>query len=77
VALHTADPGDAGTMTTSETTYGNYARVPLNKIGADPPVLCPVDQRDRLHRSARARRKRDVVCRRDDARRVRRDDGAK
>lgn len=26
-ALHTADPGDAGTMTTSEATYGSYARV--------------------------------------------------
>ena len=27
VALHTADPGDAGTQTTSEVTYTNYARV--------------------------------------------------
>lgn len=26
-ALHTADPGDAGTMTTSEITYTSYARV--------------------------------------------------
>lgn len=26
-ALHTADPGDAGTMSTSETTYTSYARV--------------------------------------------------
>jgi hypothetical protein len=26
VALHTADPGDAGTMTTSESAYTNYAR---------------------------------------------------
>jgi len=25
-ALHTADPGDAGTMATSESTYGSYAR---------------------------------------------------
>ncbi len=25
-ALHTADPGDAGTQATSETTYGSYAR---------------------------------------------------
>jgi hypothetical protein len=25
-ALHTADPGDAGTMSTSETTYTSYAR---------------------------------------------------
>lgn len=27
VALHTADPGDAGTQATSETTYTSYARV--------------------------------------------------
>lgn len=27
VGLHTADPGDAGTMATSETTYTSYARV--------------------------------------------------
>lgn len=26
-ALHTADPGDTGTQTTSETTYTSYARV--------------------------------------------------
>jgi len=26
-ALHTADPGEAGTQSTSETTYGSYARV--------------------------------------------------
>lgn len=27
VSLHTADPGEAGDQTTSEATYGNYARV--------------------------------------------------
>ena len=27
VALHTADPGEAGTQATSETTYTSYARV--------------------------------------------------
>jgi hypothetical protein len=27
VALHTADPGEAGTQTTSEATYNGYARV--------------------------------------------------
>ena len=27
VSLHTADPGDAGNQTTSETAYGSYARV--------------------------------------------------
>lgn len=26
-SLHTADPGDSGTATTSETTYSSYARV--------------------------------------------------
>jgi hypothetical protein len=26
-SLHTADPGDAGTQSTSEATYGSYARV--------------------------------------------------
>jgi len=31
VALHTADPGDAGTMSTSETTYTSYARVNINR----------------------------------------------
>jgi len=28
-ALHTADPGEAGTQTTSEATYTSYARVPV------------------------------------------------
>lgn len=27
VSLHTADPGETGTQTTSEATYGGYARV--------------------------------------------------
>lgn len=27
VSLHTADPGEAGSQTTSECTYGSYARV--------------------------------------------------
>jgi hypothetical protein len=27
VSLHTADPGETGTQTTSEATYGSYARV--------------------------------------------------
>ena len=27
IALHTADPGEAGTQTTSETSYTSYARV--------------------------------------------------
>jgi len=31
VALHTADPGDAGTMATSETTYTSYVRAAVNR----------------------------------------------
>jgi hypothetical protein len=31
VALHTADPGDAGTQTTSEAAYTSYARFNVNR----------------------------------------------
>lgn len=31
VALHTADPGEAGTATTSEATYTDYARVAVSR----------------------------------------------
>ncbi len=31
VALHTADPGEAGSQTTSEATYTGYARVAVNR----------------------------------------------
>jgi len=31
LALHTADPGEAGTAITSEATYGGYARVTLTR----------------------------------------------
>lgn len=31
VALHTADPGEAGTAITSEVAYTNYARVAVNR----------------------------------------------
>lgn len=31
VALHTADPGEAGTATTSETAYTSYARVAVSR----------------------------------------------
>lgn len=34
VSLHTADPGDAGDQTTSETAYTNYARVAVARSGA-------------------------------------------
>jgi uncharacterized membrane protein len=34
LALHTADPGEAGSQTTSECTYGSYARVAVARSGA-------------------------------------------
>lgn len=34
VALHTGDPGEAGTATTSESAYGSYARVAVARSGA-------------------------------------------
>jgi hypothetical protein len=33
VSLHTADPGEAGDQTTSEATYGSYARVAVARSG--------------------------------------------
>lgn len=30
-SLHTADPGETGTASTSEVTYGSYARVDVNR----------------------------------------------
>lgn len=34
VSLHTADPGEAGDQTTSECTYGSYARIAVARSGA-------------------------------------------
>jgi hypothetical protein len=34
ISLHTADPGEAGSQTTSEATYGAYARVAVARSGA-------------------------------------------
>lgn len=34
ISLHTADPGEAGTQTTSEATYTSYARVSVARSGA-------------------------------------------
>lgn len=34
VALHTADPGEAGTAATSESAYGSYARQAVARSGA-------------------------------------------
>lgn len=31
ISLHTADPGEAGTQSTSEATYTSYARVAVNR----------------------------------------------
>jgi hypothetical protein len=33
VSLHTADPGEAGSQTTNETAYTNYARVAVARTG--------------------------------------------
>lgn len=35
IGLHTADPGETGTQTTSEATYTSYARVSVARSGAD------------------------------------------
>ena len=34
VSLHTADPGETGTQSTSETSYTGYARVAVARSGA-------------------------------------------
>jgi hypothetical protein len=34
VALHTADPGEAGSQTTSECAFGSYARVTVARSGS-------------------------------------------
>lgn len=34
ISLHTADPGEAGTQTTSEATYTGYARVTVARSGS-------------------------------------------
>ena len=34
VSLHTADPGESGSQTTSECAYGSYARVPVARSGS-------------------------------------------
>jgi len=48
-ALHTADPGDAGTQTTSEATYSSYGRVNVLRTsggwtvsGSSPTQVAPV-----------------------------------
>jgi hypothetical protein len=34
VSLHTSDPGEAGSQTTNECTYGSYARVAVARSGS-------------------------------------------
>ena len=50
VALHTADPGDAGTMQTSEVAYTSYARVNVARstgwTTASTGVISPAAQID-------------------------------
>lgn len=48
VGLHTADPGDSGTMATSETTYTSYARASVARTsggwtvsGTSPTQVAP------------------------------------
>ena len=33
ISLHTADPGEAGSQTTSEATFGGYARLAVSRSG--------------------------------------------
>lgn len=49
LGLHTADPGDAGNMSTSEIAYTSYARVAVNRnsggwavSGSSPSQVAPV-----------------------------------
>lgn len=41
LALHTADPGEAGSQTTSEATYTSYARVAVSRSGTGWTVSNP------------------------------------
>jgi hypothetical protein len=36
VALHTANPGEGGSQTTNECTYGDYDRVPVDRDAGSP-----------------------------------------
>lgn len=41
VSLHTADPGEAGDQTTSETAYTGYARIPVARTSGGWAVSSP------------------------------------
>ena len=51
LALHTADPGDAGSAVTSEATFGGYARVTLTRA-SDLTVSGPTVQNTNLEQFA-------------------------
>jgi hypothetical protein len=38
LSAHTADPGETGDQTTSETSYGSYARINTTRNGTDWPL---------------------------------------
>lgn len=46
ISLHTADPGEAGTQTTSESAYTNYARVSVARSTAGWTVTSGVADND-------------------------------
>ena len=48
LSLHTADPGEAGSQTTSEATYTSYARVAVQRNGTGWTVTGPVAENTSL-----------------------------
>ncbi len=48
VHLHTADPGEAGTSSTSEATYGSYAVVTVSRSGTGWSTSGPTTTNDAL-----------------------------
>lgn len=46
ISLHTGDPGETGTQTTSEATYGSYARVSVARSTAGWTVASGVADND-------------------------------
>lgn len=44
ISLHTADPGEAGDQTTSETSYGSYARQAVARASGAGGWTCTVGQ---------------------------------
>lgn len=48
IHLHTADPGEAGTSSTSEATYGSYAVVTVSRSGTGWSTSGPTTTNDAL-----------------------------